>query len=185
MKKLFYIFSFLVSVSLVLTACSSDDDDDNTWEDYREWREANKTWFAEQSDKLDENGEPFYEKVAPDWAGGEYILMHWFNDRTETAGNLVPLLTSSVSTRYIGRLYDNTPVDSSYNRTDAIYTARVSNLIEGWQMALMNMHVGDTVQVVIPYDLGYGSSQSGSVYPYSALRFNMRLVDIPYYEARP
>ncbi len=95
------------------------------------------------------------------------------------------MLTSTVSTKYIGRLYDNTPVDSSYNRTDAIFTARVSSLIQGWQMALMNMHVGDTVQMVIPYELGYGSSLTGSIYPYSALRFNMRLADIPYYETRP
>ena len=47
------------------------------------------------------------------------------------------------------------------------------------------MHVGDTVQIIIPYDLAYGQSGSGSIPPYSALRFNMRLMDVPGYEARP
>ena len=50
---------------------------------------------------------------------------------------------------------------------------------------MMNMHVGDTVQILIPYQSAYGSSSSGSVLPYSALRFNVRLEDIPDYEIRP
>lgn len=178
------MFGLLVVSAMTLTACG-DDDDDNTWEDYREWREANKNWFAEQANKLDKDGNPYYEKVSPEWAGGQYILVHWFNDRSETAGNLVPMLTSTVSTKYIGRLYDNTPVDSSYNRTDAIFTARVSSLIQGWQMALMNMHVGDTVQLVVPYASAYGISSTSSIPPFSVLRFNVRLADIPAYEIRP
>jgi FKBP-type peptidyl-prolyl cis-trans isomerase FklB len=47
------------------------------------------------------------------------------------------------------------------------------------------MHVGDSVEVVIPYQLGYGTTITGSIPPYSMLKFNMRLVDIPYYQARP
>lgn len=182
MKKLFYIVGIIAVASLM--SCKKDDDE-NTWETYREWREANRTWFAQQETKLDKDGRLFYEKVAPVWSPDEYILMHWFNDRSETAGNLVPLLTSTVSTCYIGHLYNDVPVDSSYKQVDALFNARVSGLVEGWQIALMSMHVGDTVQIVIPYSLGYGSSATGSIPPYSALRFNISLKDIPAYEVRP
>ena len=61
----------------------------------------------------------------------------------------------------------------------------MSGVIDGWQIALMNMHVGDTVQIVVPYQSGYGSTSTGKIQPYSALRFNVRLVDIPAYEVRP
>lgn len=182
MKKLFYIAGLMAAVSL---ASCNKDDDDNTWETYREWRETNRNWFAGQESVLDKEGNLFYEKVAPVWSPDEYILMHWFNDRSETAGNLVPLLTSTVSTCYIGRLYNDVPVDSSYKQVDALFNSQVSKLIEGWQIALMSMHVGDSVQIVIPYSLGYGSTLTGSIPPYSALRFNMSLKDIPAYEVRP
>ena len=58
-------------------------------------------------------------------------------------------------------------------------------MIEGWKIALVNMRVGDSVRVVIPYKLGYGASGSGAIPPYSTLVFDMKLVDIPYYEVRP
>lgn len=49
----------------------------------------------------------------------------------------------------------------------------------------MNMRVGDSARIVIPYNLGYGSSNSGVIKPYSTLVFDLKLVDIPYYEVRP
>lgn len=173
----------MAAVSLI--SCNKNDDDDNTWETYREWRDINRAWFAQQETKLDDDGNRFYEKVSPVWSPDEYILMHWFNNRAETEGNLVPMLTSTISACYIGRLYNDVPVDSSYKQVDAIFTSRVSGLVEGWQIALMSMHVGDTVQIVIPYNLGYGSTLTGSIPPYSALRFNLSLKDIPAYEVRP
>ncbi|MDE6074493.1 MAG: FKBP-type peptidyl-prolyl cis-trans isomerase, partial [Muribaculaceae bacterium] len=52
-------------------------------------------------------------------------------------------------------------------------------------IALEKMHVGDSVEVIIPYQAGYGASSSGSILPYSTLRFGIKLVNIPYYEVRP
>ena len=47
------------------------------------------------------------------------------------------------------------------------------------------MRCGDTAQVVLPYGVAYGSQNLGDIPPYSNLRFNIRLVDIPYYEKPP
>lgn len=183
MKKLIYLIGVILAAGVV-ASCGSDDDE-NTWETYAEWREENKTWYAAQADKLDEDGNPFYEKVVPAWAPDKSILVHWFNDRAETRNNLVPLYKSTIEACYIGYLCNGTPVDSSYTNPDGVFTSRVSGLVEGWQIALMNMHVGDSVQIVMPYSLGYGSTATGEILPYSALRFNFRLTDIPFYETRP
>jgi FKBP-type peptidyl-prolyl cis-trans isomerase FklB len=173
-------------LALGATACSStSSSEEDTWKEYTAWRDLNKAWFSLQGDKVDENGDAYYESITTDYYPNNNILVHWFNDRSETANNLVPLVTSTVSTCYYGRLYDDTPVDSSYTQTDAIYTSEITNFIKGWQIVLQNMHVGDSVEVVIPYQLGYGTTITGSIPPYSMLKFNMRLVDIPYYQARP
>ena len=54
--------------------------------------------------------------------------------------------------------------------------------ISGWTWALMEMTVGDKAEVVIPWQLGYGSNGSGSIPPYSTLIFTMTLNSIPTYE---
>lgn len=183
MKKLIFLIAGAVLSGVAFTACN-DDDAKSTWDTYAEHREANEKWFAQQEMLTNPDGTPYYTRVSPAWNPGAVVLMHWFNDRSETQGNLVPLITSKVATRYIGRLYDDEPFDSSTNNTDGLYITRVSAVVEGWQIALLNMRVGDTCQVVFPYQQGYGSTKSGKILPYSALRFNMRLTDIPAYEIR-
>ena len=183
MKKLIFLIAATVAAGGVFSACS-DDNSKSTWDAYADHREANEKWFAEQEMLTNPDGTPYYTRVAPAWNPGAIVLMHWFNDRSETQDNLVPLITSTVSTRYIGRLYDDEPFDSSTNNTGGIFTTRVSGVVEGWQIALLNMRVGDTCQIVFPYQQGYGATKSGKILPYSALRFNMRLTDIPAYEIR-
>jgi FKBP-type peptidyl-prolyl cis-trans isomerase len=111
--------------------------------------------------------------------------MHWFNDRSETQDNLVPMLTSTVATKYQLFSMDDDKLDSSEGLDDGLFFTKVSSVIDGWQIALMNMHVGDTVQIVIPYQSAYGGISQGRIQPYSALRFNVRLSDIPAYEVQP
>lgn len=173
--------------SPALVSCSDDDDSNyNTWETYRQWRTENQEWVAAQEALIDEEtGQPYYTKVVPAWAPSTFVLMHWFNDRTATEGNLTPLLTSWITTHYDLYLCDDTEVDSSAELEAGRFTSQLSGLIDGWQIALMNMHVGDTVQIVVPYEAGYGNTSSELIPPYSALRFNLRLVDIPDYEIRP
>lgn len=182
MKKLIYIICALAGVS-ALSGCNPDDDSQSTWDRYKDWREENESWFAEQENRLDKDGKPYYVRVTPRWNPGATVLMHWFNDRAETAGNLTPLLTSTVETHYMGRLYNDEKFDST--AVNDVFTTRVSGVVEGWQIALMNMNVGDTCEIVFRYPQGYGASSTGSIPPYSALRFNMRLVDITGYEIRP
>ena len=83
-------------------------------------------------------------------------------------------------------LYNGTGVDSSLNiSADGIYQSRVNSNVQGWAIALQDMRCGDTAQVIMPYGVAYGAQSSNAIPPYSNLQFNIRLVDIPYYEATP
>lgn len=183
MKKLLGIIAL---VAAALVACTGDDE--TTWDKYTDYREANNAWLVEMQGLKNSDGTPYYNIVVPDWNPGSFILMHYFNDRAETEGNLTPLYTSTVDVRYYLHLYDGEPADSSTNLTTngpGIYRAQVNSLIQGWAVALSEMRCGDTVEIIVPYGLAYGAQSVGSILPYSNLRFNMRLVDIPYYEASP
>lgn len=180
MKKLLYILPLLVALVATISSC----DDDNTWDEYKDWREANDAWLIQQGSVLDENGNAFYTRIVPAWNKGAYVYIHYFNDRTLTEGNLSPMYTSTVSVKYIGRLYDDQPFDSSYLATDSLFNTTLGSVITGWGIALETMRVGDSARVVIPYEQGYGASETGSIPPYSALQFDIKLVDIPLYEIK-
>lgn len=188
MKKLFYAIATLAVVAGA-TACNVTSSSDTDLESYQTWRKTNDDWIKELQDRKNPDGTPFYKTVIPSWNPGAFILMHQFNDPAETAGNLVPLSTSTVDVIYIGHNCKGETFDSSYTVT-AYGTPGVSRfvcneVITGWTIALENMHVGDSVEVVIPYNLAYGTKQmSETILPYSALQFNMRLVDINKYEIR-
>ena len=183
------IFKPLLLLGAVMALLSACDDDDNTWKTYADWRDANTKFYDEQRLELTPEGQNFYETLTPAWNTSANILIRYLNDRSKTVGNLSPMLTSTVDVKYIGRLYNGVPFDSSFRNTasygDSLLRAQPSGLIEGWKIALVNMRVGDSVRVVIPYKLGYGASGSGAIPPYSTLVFDMKLVDIPYYEVRP
>lgn len=176
MKKLIYII--IAAFAAATTSCG----DDNTWSDYKEWRETNENWYEEQTQLLNPDGTPFYTKLSPAWYPHSGVLIHYFNDRSETAGNYTPMLTSRVSVKYVGKLYNGATFDSTTVGSDSVRTFKLSEVIVGWQIALSNMHVGDTCQIIVPYAEGYGVNGSTSINPFSTLRFNIRLVDIPEYQ---
>lgn len=164
-----------------LAACHHD----TTWSDYSEWRQTNDKWLELQGTLLDEKGDLFYTRVVPEWNKSAYIYMHFFNDRSLTEGNLSPLYSSTVSVKYIGRLYNDEPFDSSFLNVDSLFTSTLPGLITGWTIALEKMRVGDSARIVVPYQQAYGTTTTGSILPYSALQFDIKLVDIPYYELKP
>lgn len=179
-------FIIVAALTIITIACNSTR---NVWEEYRDWRIVNEQWFQEQETLTDENGNLYYTKITPAWSPSDYVLVHYFNDRNLTAGNLSPLYTSTVDVKYIGRFFNDEPFDSSYAITasygDSIYRTTCSDVISGWTAVLEDMHVGDSCEVIIPYTLGYGDAETSAIMPYSMLKFNIKLVDIPYYEIKP
>ncbi len=178
------LMALAAGAAVIQPACSSSDTE-QLWEQYAEWRNANIEWIDAQAKRTNADGTPYYTKVVAPWDVTAYVLMHHIEGPHED--NLVPLSTSTTDVRYHLHLYDGTPADSSDNVTTwgaGIFRSRLndSGLIPGWKLAIQNMHVGDSVEVLIPYAQAYNTQSMGVVKPYSALRFNIRLVDIPYYE---
>lgn len=187
-KSLTYLAGAMLLIP-ALCSCSDSDDEDTDigtiWDRYEEYREANLTWIAQQETRLNPDGTKYYERLQPQWNANSYILIHWFNDRSETAGNLVPLLTSSVRARYIGRNYLGQVFDADSTSENGTYFL-VNQVVAGWQLALQNMHVGDSVEIILPYNQAdWSSTPNDLIPPYSTLQFTMRLHDIPTLEVRP
>ena len=184
MKKFSNIL-LIALASLLLVSCLEDTD----WKKYEEWRNDQDEWLKSQLARTDANGDKYFETVAASFDKNAVVYIHYHNDREATKNNLVPLYTSVVDVKYHGRLYNDVPFDSSYLSTspaDSVLRFSQSGLITGWVIALENMHVGDSITVIVPWNVGYGEGSKGDVIkPYSHLIFDMKLKDIYKYEAKP
>ncbi len=182
MKKFPFILLIAMLLGSIATSCFKDDDNMNK---YSDWYEDNVDWYLEQS-LLTQDGKLFYTPYTAPWDPSAEVLMHWFNDTSLTKDNLKPLYSSQVDVKYKLRLYDGTSVDSSYSSTspaDSIVRMRLTSAIEGWAIALPRMHIGDSCRIIVPYNVGYGSTGKSTVIkPYSTLQFDIKLMGIPKYE---
>ena len=95
---------------------------------------------------------------------------------TEGKGD-IPDENARVKVNYRGTLIDGTEFDSSYNN-NAPATFGVTQVIKGWTEALLMMPVGSKWELYVPQDLAYGSMDRSNIPPYSALIFEVELVEI-------
>ena len=90
----------------------------------------------------------------------------------------IPADSSTVKVNYKGTLIDGTEFDSSYKRNEPA-SFRANQVIKGWTEALTMMPVGSKWELYIPYDLAYGSRETGGqIKPFSALVFEVELIGI-------
>lgn len=89
----------------------------------------------------------------------------------------LPTDTDQVKVHYHGTLINGTVFDSSVDRGEpAIFG--VTQVIPGWTEALKLMPVGSKWKLYIPYDLAYGSTDRGTIKPFSNLIFDVELLGI-------
>ena len=80
---------------------------------------------------------------------------------------------------YTGTLTDGTKFDSSIGRAPFSFTLGQNRVIQGWEIGMLNMKVGEKRRLTIPSSLGYGSSGAGGVIPPNAtLIFEVELLKI-------
>lgn len=89
----------------------------------------------------------------------------------------IPTDKDKVKVHYKGTLIDGTEFDSSYSRKEPA-SFGVTGVIKGWTEALKMMPVGSKWELYIPQDLAYGSRNTGKIKPFSALVFEVELIDI-------
>ena len=92
-------------------------------------------------------------------------------------GNGIVRMNSVVTVHYTGSLINGYIFDNS--RTKGYPEAfRVNDLIDGFSIALTNMHIGDRWEVYIPSELGYGKRANGNIPGSSTLIFDIELIGI-------
>ena len=92
-----------------------------------------------------------------------------------------PSPKSFVTVYYTGKLINGKVFDQTQKGRPA--TFRLNELITGWITAMREMPVGSRWEVVIPYNLGYGSRPAGAIKAFSTLIFDITLLDVRYRRA--
>lgn len=106
----------------------------------------------------------------------------------EPGTGITPLFTDSVSVYYRGKLINGTVFDQNYTgdlnpevhvpthfALQASQTSGGDGLIVGWITALQHMKEGQRVELYIPADLAYGSTDRSSIPANSMLIFDLKL----------
>jgi peptidylprolyl isomerase len=91
-----------------------------------------------------------------------------------------PLTGDRVIVNYTGWLQDGgTKFDSSLEGTQPFsFFIGTGGVIPGWDEGVATMKVGGKRRLIIPPELGYGASGSGSIPPNATLIFDIDLIDI-------
>ncbi len=184
MRRIIYLLVGAATL-LSLSSCLKESEEETNEEKYKQWKLDNEAFIQNASLQRDEQGEPFYTRAVPVWAPQIYALLRWHNDRSLTADSLRPLSNSTVNVIYSGELYDGTEFDNSYSMTtngDSIYQTQPQTNIPGFWIALENMHVGDSVTAVVPWQAGYGYTGTSGIKPFSTLVFHIKLKSIVHYQ---
>ena len=83
----------------------------------------------------------------------------------------------TVRVHYTGKFVDGSTFDSSVGGAPIEFP--LNRVIAGWTEGLQLMQEGETAELVIPYDLGYGEQGSGrSIPPYQTLVFEVELLAV-------
>ena len=87
-----------------------------------------------------------------------------------------PQRRSIVTVHYTGWTIDGRKFDSSRGGTPI--AMRLSDLIDGWIIALQQMHVGDEWALYIPAEMGYGKFSQPGIPGGSTLIFDFELIGV-------
>lgn len=93
------------------------------------------------------------------------------------ASDRKPKVSDRITVHYEGRLIDGTVFDSSYARGEPA-TFPLGRLVKGWQNAIPQMGVGETIEIAIPADMAYGPVGRGPIPGNATLVFKVELIAI-------
>lgn len=85
----------------------------------------------------------------------------------------------TVKVHYTGTLLDGTKFDSSVDRgTPFEFQLGQGRVIQGWDLGIAMLSIGEKAVFVIPSRLGYGERGNNRIPPFSPLVFEVELIDI-------
>lgn len=194
-------FCFLLFSTVSLMSCSETEEETASSE-FTNWHSRNDEFMDELVERykanptawvrLKKNLQDKVVVVEPDEVTDDdedYVYAEVLSTGSSTSSILY---TDSVRVHYLGHLiptekYPNGYIfdqsfsgDSWADFNERVAVPRkfaVNGMIVGFSTALQKMHVGDTWKVYIPYQLGYGSSDSGVIPAYSTLIFYVKVAE--------
>jgi FKBP-type peptidyl-prolyl cis-trans isomerase FkpA len=143
----------IVGALLALSACKTYSDED-------------KTTFNQKIEKYLRTSKRTYEKSE----SGLY-----YSIEEPGTGDFIKF-TDEVSFTYTGKLLSGQVFDQKFCRKPV--TFRVSDLIQGWQEAMLYLKKGGKAHLIVPPQLGYGNYELDHIPPNSVLVFDMEITDV-------
>ncbi|MEN0003353.1 MAG: FKBP-type peptidyl-prolyl cis-trans isomerase [Bacteroidota bacterium] len=139
-------------------------------------QEASQLVAEYQRKKLAGEGEDFLAKNAerPEVQVTESGLQY---EVLKPSEGVKPTPSNKVKVHYHGTLIDGTVFDSSVDRGKPT-SFGVTQVIQGWVEGLQLMPLGSKYKFYIPYQLAYGERGTRGIPPYSALIFEVELLEI-------
>lgn len=138
-------------------------------------KEQEGTGLSQDAKWLNQQQAALAERQAKDgWSWLEGGLL-WRRIKGDGSGQH-PTVRDIVTLHYAGTLVDGTEFDSSYGGDPATFPLR--QLIPAWQMAVPQMGVGDTIEIAVPANLGYGLRGAGPIPGSATLLFKIELLGI-------
>ncbi|MCR5362392.1 MAG: FKBP-type peptidyl-prolyl cis-trans isomerase [Bacteroidales bacterium] len=130
--------------------------------DKKAYAQANKDWLAAKSKE---------DGLKPLPKGIFYKVLADGNQQSAT-----PAVRSIITAHYTGRTIDGKVFDSSLGGVPL--ACRLCDLIEGWIIAMQQMHIGDKWEIYIPAEMGYGKFSQPGIPGGSTLIFEIELIGI-------
>ena len=87
-----------------------------------------------------------------------------------------PTVRNIITAHYTGKTIDGKQFDSS--RGGVPLACRLCDLVEGWIIAMQQMHIGDKWELYIPAEMGYGKFSQPGIPGGSTLIFEIELLGI-------
>ena len=141
----------------------------------REYIEANKDWLEAKAKEEGVKALPkgIYYKVLSEGRSSSARLLLEGRKNLDSAK---PTVRSIITAHYTGRTIDGKQFDSSHGGVPL--ACRLCDLIEGWIIAIQQMHIGDKWELYIPAEMGYGKFSQPGIPGGSTLIFEIELLGI-------
>ena len=200
MKERIHFLSLITVLTLLVTACSESDKQD----EFHDWKSRNEAYVDslagivgryESSGVTYSNAKPgdmfrilsYKLDPAKSWGIQDYTYCQLI---TKGSGSESPVYSDSIRINYRGRLIPTPEHPSGYTFDQSYKTEKLdpevnvpapfllSDLVNGMISSISYMRVGDVWRIHIPYSLGYSKTKKDDIPAYSTLVFDVHLVSI-------
>ena len=141
----------------------------------REYIQSNKDWLEAKAKEEGVKALPkgIYYKVLSEGRSSSARLLP---EGRKNLDSPKPTVRSIITAHYTGKTIDGKQFDSS--RGGVPLACRLCDLIEGWIIAIQQMHIGDKWELYIPAEMGYGKFSQPGIPGGSTLIFEIELLGL-------